>query len=88
MREIDGKPRGRRVVAGLLLGGTMTLAGCAGFDDTSVRRTGATAAVGGASGAIIGAMVGSPGTGAAIGATAGGTAGYLYDQISKERRGY
>ena len=62
----------------------ITLAGCAGFDNNSVRRTGSGAGIGAATGAVIGAFSGSPGAGAAIGATVGAAGGYLFDQIKKE----
>jgi hypothetical protein len=75
----------RRSVAILSMCAFLGVSGCAGFDDTSVKRSGTGAAVGAASGAIIGAMTGSPGTGAAVGAVVGGTGGYLYDQISKDQ---
>lgn len=68
-----------------LAAASITLAGCAGFDNTSVKRTGVGAGVGAASGAIIGAMTGSAGTGAAVGAVVGATGGYLYDQVSKDQ---
>ena len=68
-----------------LLAAISLLAGCQGFDDQSMRRTGGGAAVGAASGAIIGAMTGSAGTGAAVGAVAGATGGYLYDQMKKDQ---
>jgi hypothetical protein len=77
----------RHSIAILTMCASLAVAGCAGFDDGSVKRTGTGAAVGAASGAIIGAMTGSPGTGAAIGAAVGGTGGYLYDQISKDKGG-
>ena len=75
----------RHSIAVLTMCACIAVSGCAGFDNTSVKRTGTGAAVGAASGAVIGAMTGSPGTGAAIGAVVGGTGGYLYDQISKDR---
>lgn len=66
---------------------SIALAGCAGFDDRSVKRTGVGAGVGAGAGAIIGAMSGNFGKGAAIGAVVGGAGGYLYDQISKDQGG-
>jgi uncharacterized membrane protein len=71
----------------ILAAASITLAGCAGVDNTSAKRTGTGAAIGAVSGLVIGAMVGSPGTGAAVGAAAGATGGIIYDQISKDQGG-
>ena len=71
----------------LLTAASITLAGCAGTDQNTAKRTVGGAGIGALSGLVIGAMVGSPGTGAAIGAAAGATGGLLYDQISKDQGG-
>jgi len=69
------------LLAGLLV------AGCAGTDQNTTRRTVSGAGIGALSGLAIGAIAGSPGTGAAVGAVAGATGGLLYDQISKDQGG-
>jgi uncharacterized membrane protein len=77
----------KRTGIALLAAASITLAGCAGVDNNTAKRTGTGAAVGTVTGLVIGAMVGSPGTGAAIGAAAGASGGVLYDQISKDQGG-
>ena len=65
----------------------LMVAGCAGTDENTAKRTVGGAGIGAWSGLAIGAIVGSPGAGAAIGAVAGATGGLLYDQISKDQGG-
>ncbi len=77
----------KRTGIAILAAASITLAGCAGVDSNTAKRTGGGAMIGAAGGAIIGAMVGSPGVGAAIGAAAGGSGGLIYDQISKDQGG-
>jgi uncharacterized membrane protein len=77
----------KRTGIALLAAASITLAGCAGVDSNTAKRTGGGAMIGAAGGAIIGAMVGSPGAGAAIGAAAGASGGLIYDQISKDQGG-
>jgi uncharacterized membrane protein len=71
----------------ILTAASITLAGCAGTDENTAKRTIGGAGVGALSGLAIGAIVGSPGTGAAVGAVAGATGGLIYDQISKDKGG-
>ena len=71
----------------ILAAASITLAGCAGTDENTAKRTVGGAGIGALSGLAIGAIVGSPGTGAAVGAVAGATGGLLYDQISKGQGG-
>ncbi len=77
----------RRTGIAILAAASITLAGCAGTDSNTVKRTGGGALIGAVTGTIIGGMVGSPGTGAAIGAAAGASGGLIYDQISKDQGG-
>jgi uncharacterized membrane protein len=77
----------KRTGIAILAAASITLAGCAGVDNTTAKRTGGGAAIGAVTGLVIGAMVGSPGTGAAIGAAAGASGGLIYDQISKDQGG-
>ncbi len=77
----------KRTSIAILAAASITLAGCAGADNTTARRTGGGAALGAVSGLAIGAIVGSPGTGAAIGAIAGASGGFIFDQISKDQGG-
>ena len=77
----------KRTGIAILAAASITLAGCAGVDNTTAKRTGGGALIGAVTGTIIGGMVGSPGTGAAIGAAAGASGGLIYDQISKDQGG-
>jgi uncharacterized membrane protein len=77
----------KRTGIAILAAASITLAGCAGADSTTAKRTGGGALFGAVTGTIIGGMVGSPGTGAAIGAAAGASGGLIYDQISKDQGG-
>ena len=77
----------KRTSIAILAAASITLAGCAGVDNTTAKRTGGGAAIGAVTGLVIGAMVGSPGTGAAIGAAAGASGGFIFDQISKDQGG-
>ena len=62
-----------------------SLAGCAGYDDKTVKRTVTGAAAGAVTGAVIGSFGANMGTGLAAGAVIGATGGYIYDQIKKDR---
>ena len=77
----------KRTGIAILAAASITLAGCAGVDNNTARRTGGGAALGAISGLAIGAITGSPGTGAAVGAVVGATGGLVYDQISKDQGG-
>jgi uncharacterized membrane protein len=77
----------KRTGIAILAAASITLAGCAGVDDNTAKRTGGGALVGAVAGTIIGGMAGSPGTGAAIGAAVGASGGLIYDQISKDQGG-
>ncbi len=69
----------KRTGIAILAAASITLAGCAGVDSNTAKRTGG--------GALIGAIAGNPGAGLAIGAVAGATGGFVYDQISKDQGG-
>ena len=75
----------KRTTLVLLVG--LLVAGCAGADQNTTRRTVSGAGIGALSGLAIGAIGGNAGKGAAIGAIAGATGGLLYDQISKDQGG-
>ena len=63
---------------------TLLVAGCAGTDNDTLKRTGTGAAAGAVVGGVVGSFSGNWGAGAAAGAAIGGTGGYLYDQVKKD----
>ena len=63
---------------------TLLLAGCAGTDQDTAKRTATGAAAGAVVGGVVGSFSGNWGKGAAAGAAIGGTGGYLYDQVKKD----
>ena len=69
----------------LALVAALALAGCAGADGDTARRTGIGGAIGAIGGTAIGAATGSYLTGAAIGAGAGVATGFIYDQYKKSQ---
>jgi uncharacterized membrane protein len=73
---------GRAALAAIL---ALGLAGCAGYDDKTVKRTATGAAAGAVTGAVIGSFGANMGTGLAAGAVIGATGGYIYDQVKKDK---
>jgi hypothetical protein len=71
----------RKMMISCLFGAALTIAGCAGMNDTQ-KRTTTGAAIGGAA---VGVATGSWGW-AAAGAAAGGAGGYLYDKSKKNEQ--
>jgi outer membrane lipoprotein SlyB len=63
----------------------LSLAGCAGMNETQ-QRTATGALGGGAVGGIIGSFSGKAGLGALLGAGVGGAGGYIYDQSQQSQR--